>query len=974
MRNYQALIDDIRSAFATDESISPDFYRSLAGEYAAACNEMTQRLNSCVSYLHAGNAAEAVRLAETEPNLFDIYNLLDFPEREEWRQVLDSFGFQLSPFPSELARQLDDAYTQTASLEPLLKKYRQLAVQRAPLGERLAMLRQMTAINPTNTGWLKDQELFERERIKTLPAEVEEAIASGNLNAMRALQKELSQTWGTPIPNELKDKLSVAFRGIYFQSVTNRLKQLVEQILQTHDDQDADRGLSLLAELQETIRESGMAVPIEISEQAEPAARWLNEEKKRRKLAAKYNTALEELKEELQQETSADELLRLHNALTIAAQEADAEIPDELEELYGGALKNQERKNKRRFRLRVFTSASSIFALFALIVAVAIVQNAAHRRAVTLSTIRQFLEAETPDGAEQFLQKLETKNKKLLNNPAIAESYGKLQEKIDADKKRHEQFLERFETAKKSTAEGKIPDAAAFEQAEKLAKRNDEKEWIASIRPRFEKHLAGEQQKNDAAFEAKLTELSRWTTTVLKDSNMSFNERRNHLQKITEDFNQLMRTSEITDSYMQRAKKAAADFAQTIKNVEAEQKRSNELQTLTASIGNAQTFVKALEAYAEKFPQQSESADFLASAQMANGWNALLNAETFRQSLAAVRSHLPQEKEAAARAVALYHTQFSKIRDFVSPDFIKYAASYLETVKYRAPDPLADEKPLETILAAFRELSQREVWTIFKSPTDSWYYVVQEPKLPRTSYPHITSMKETPKNKTFDASVFANLPKVNQYNFSKNALSALDEITSENWSKTCYQLVQTLYQADGIDPILKASLLKKMIENFSICDPIFAERFKKIANDLKETPDFNDLPNWMDGENPLRDKCGKTLTRMSFPTPEEMSAAYRRVNARLDVSFPQYWWIGYLLKKNDRWELVTKTDNSVSDAEKSDKIPTSGTLCVVHPTQNDADFPYEIIPCGKWDANKNATLDLPKQLSARQGEPVFVQY
>ncbi|MDR1383170.1 MAG: hypothetical protein LBJ67_04880 [Planctomycetaceae bacterium] len=980
MRNYQALIDDIRSTFATDESISPDFYRSLAGEYAVACNKMTQRLKSCVSYLHAGNAAETVRLAETEPNLFDIYNLLDFPEREEWRQVLDAFGFQLPPFPSELARQLDDAYTQTASLEPLLKKYRVFAIQRAPLGERLMALRSMTAIDPTNTGWLKDQELFEQERLKTLDTEVEEAVASGNLNAMRALQKELSQQWSVPIPNDLKDKLSVAFRGMYFQSVTHRLKQLVEELLQTYDDQNADRGLSLLNELQETIRESGMAVPIEISDRAEPAVRWLDEEKKRRKIAAKYNAALEELKEELQQETSADELLRLHNALTIAAQEADAEIPAALEELYDDAWQNQKRKNKRRFHMRVAGVAVGVIAVLALTVWILHAQNENHRQAVTLSAINQFLNAATPDGAEQFLQELETKNKKLLQSPLIAESYGKLREKIDADKKRHEQFLERFEAAKKSTAEGTTLDATAFEQAEKSAKRNDEEELLASIRPRFEKRLVDEQQKKDAEFETKLTELSRRTATVLNDPNLSLRDWQNDLQKIADDFERLIRTPEITGSYMQRAKKAAADFSQTRKNLEAEQKRRDEFQILTAKIGDAQEFVQALKAYAEKSPRQPESADFLAVTQTADGWKALLHANEFRQLLANVRSHAPQEKDAAdaAKAAALYDTQFAKIRGFVSPDFKEYAMPYLQTAKYRTADPLADEKPLETVLKTFRELAQREVWTIVnESPTGAWYYLTEEPKPPRTFYPYITDIKAAPKTKRFDPSYFKNLPKVNPYKFSQESTRLLEKITPENWSDTCYRIVQTLNQADGIDPILKAVLLKRMIETFAKCDPVFADRFKKIADDLKDVPDFDGMPNWMDGEkiisDPLHRKCGNLLTRMSFPTSEEIQAAHRRVNEQLDVSFPQYRWIGYLLKKNDRWEMVAGTAEPASDAEQSN-MPAAGTLCVVHPTQNDAAFQYEILPCGKWDAGKNATLDLPKQFPAKQGEPVFVKF
>jgi len=375
MRNYQILIDEIRGTFATDELISPDLYRSLAEDYAKACKEMIGRLKACVSYLRSGNTAEAVRLAEVEPNLFEMYNLLDFPERDEWIGVLKSFGGKHPPpFPKELAMQLNDAYWQSAMLEPLQKRYRVLAVERASLAERLQVLRSIVAADPINPSWRKDLEAFEEERIKEISKEIDRAISDNNDAAMRNLQKELSQNWSVSVPTHLRDKLNIKLREKRFQSLNKQLEELVGQLQQAYIERNVEKGQTLVDAIREIVGKSGMAMSAELSDRADVAVRWLNDEKKRRQLAARYEkmrvtakllpslqiaslpAKMRQLESDLPDNAPTDELTGTHGELIAAAKDAGnitprntlQIIPKPIDSKYHDVIRSRERQAKHR--------------------------------------------------------------------------------------------------------------------------------------------------------------------------------------------------------------------------------------------------------------------------------------------------------------------------------------------------------------------------------------------------------------------------------------------------------------------------------------------------------------------------------------------------------------------------------------------------------------------------------------------------
>jgi len=57
-------------------------------KYYEACSETNRRLRECGDLLRKGHRSEAIQLAKIEPDLLDMVQLLEFPEREAWLKHL----------------------------------------------------------------------------------------------------------------------------------------------------------------------------------------------------------------------------------------------------------------------------------------------------------------------------------------------------------------------------------------------------------------------------------------------------------------------------------------------------------------------------------------------------------------------------------------------------------------------------------------------------------------------------------------------------------------------------------------------------------------------------------------------------------------------------------------------------------------------------------------------------------------------
>ncbi len=150
----------------------------LAADYAQLCVQANERLRQCSTFLQQGLRTEAIHLAEESPNLLDFVAALDLPDQGAWAEFCQNNGMAIPPpLQLERAAQLNEAYAQDQPLEHLMAHHRLLALGRAPIRERLETLRKIAEVDTAGSGaWEKDIRIFEKARLKELPAAFHRAV------------------------------------------------------------------------------------------------------------------------------------------------------------------------------------------------------------------------------------------------------------------------------------------------------------------------------------------------------------------------------------------------------------------------------------------------------------------------------------------------------------------------------------------------------------------------------------------------------------------------------------------------------------------------------------------------------------------------------------------------------------------------------------------------------------------------------
>ena len=118
------------------------------------CREANLRLRRCAEFLFEGLCGEAVDYAVTQPPVLEMVAALDFRELPDWERTCGTMGLtRPGRLAVEFARDLQEAFKQQQPLREPLAKLRYLALSRAPLPERLAVLRQLIALDPACPVW-----------------------------------------------------------------------------------------------------------------------------------------------------------------------------------------------------------------------------------------------------------------------------------------------------------------------------------------------------------------------------------------------------------------------------------------------------------------------------------------------------------------------------------------------------------------------------------------------------------------------------------------------------------------------------------------------------------------------------------------------------------------------------------------------------------------------------------------------------
>lgn len=276
--DYQTIVDTLRIALCSVADGELELFRLAVADYAAACDEVNQRLNKCGGLLRKGLRSEAIRLAEIEPNLIEVATLLDFPERPELAALCNRFGLVVPTLNIEVAAELNEAYAIEQPLKQLLRRHRLLAMARAPLRQRIQTLRKLTQLDFNNPVWREDLQVFEKERLRQLEDELSRAARGKDLAAVEAVMEELDSDGWTepPDPGLLKFALGVR-QQLVREHARRELETIEPQLNAAFSSFDVKLGRALRARWQENAARCGLAADDPLAQRAEPALDWLRQ-------------------------------------------------------------------------------------------------------------------------------------------------------------------------------------------------------------------------------------------------------------------------------------------------------------------------------------------------------------------------------------------------------------------------------------------------------------------------------------------------------------------------------------------------------------------------------------------------------------------------------------------------------------------------------------------------------------------------
>jgi hypothetical protein len=264
--DVQRIIDEVRFRLQSTDSEPTEEVNRLAAEYAELCHDVNLRLRRCGEFLKRGLRAEAIHLAEAEPSLLETFALVDFPERSEWDQFLTMFRLpRAEPLLADVAGELNEAYSLHAPLERLLAAHRLLALRRAPISQRLSIMRKLAEADPGFPFWDEDIRRFEKERVAEIGSEARAAFERGDGDALWALIGELI---GTDWRQKPADSVVHAVRKLALESFADELASVFAS-------RSIDRARVLRDHWNRLAAEMRLAPADKLAVRAAPALKWI---------------------------------------------------------------------------------------------------------------------------------------------------------------------------------------------------------------------------------------------------------------------------------------------------------------------------------------------------------------------------------------------------------------------------------------------------------------------------------------------------------------------------------------------------------------------------------------------------------------------------------------------------------------------------------------------------------------------------
>lgn len=823
----------------------------LATEYAETCRLTNERSAKCADLLAHGQREQALTLARTSPDLAGEVKHVDFNELGLWLDVCEAHSLMLPDLVdiADVESVVEETYGLRQARESLLRLHRRMAIGKAPLRDRLSVLRRLCKADEAHAFWREDILALEEARIDEIVQQVRQADKAGDLALLTELQGQLlAGDWLNPPGKKMHKAVENLIVPHRKKAARASYEQIASDLHDAHASLDEQLCLSHMGRWKQVQATTGVAPSGELAESVAPVGQWLADEDRARREDQAYQHACESLEQAIDEQAPKHRLEKLAGVVL----RFDQGMPEVLAARFSSCMEEVQRSAKRRFALRLVAIIGTLI-LLAGGISLGVVS---HKQRQAMRTWREHIAAALTENdlvqAGQLLDQLEQEDYKLSQTPEIESLRGDYRKMSAADKARRE----RFETVMAAIAQAgeDNSDVRALKEAKSLAVTFQEKNRVQDWRDRIERARLQGQRSQREKIELSMAEL-----------------RDMHQQVISARDTEPGRVEALAEACLDRAGQiramdgiGSAEFSDIkiiemfVRNAAAETRRFSQDRRRISEILEAlpshlqpDRLAEVLESFASRYPEHRLASDFLAAVAMAEHWQAAIawqDATMDWRGNAIVASSLQagQRLDGLETYLAEYPNGPHNVVASAYAVYLNAAGEALDGRQLANGDGLKER---------FGRDRMSGVGYIRTTDGKRYYYLLNDPPREATINGKVRSYdvacytgSRRPRRVSIDVGEVQNGPGVApQKKLADLIVKELDDFDGPGWETFYLRRAVDVASADKLDPILTVQIMSVMLRRASDCWPF---RRAEIDEMLAQLAELNlARVNWLDPED-----------------------------------------------------------------------------------------------------------------------------
>ena len=818
----------------------------LAQGYAAICHDINERAYQCQEFLGRGQRKEAVQLAKNAPDLKAIAQAVDFRERGLWLDICEEYEL---PFPDIIDTDIvtvviDEAYGQKRTIQSLLMLHRRMALGKAPLADRLRVLRKLCKADAANVIWRDDLGVLEPARVEELIKTAERANRDGDLVVLETIQRELaSDEWLNPPTKALLGGVADMIKPHRGNLASERYRKLVTDIRAAHGSMDEDR-CRLLIELWYGVEQTtGFRPGAKLAEDVAPVEEWLEELSQAKAEDDAYDMACIALEQAIDEDHSRDNMEKF--AANILR--CDRGMPDLLAARFNSKMEELARVAKRKFALRLTGVIVALLMLGAGITLGILRYNKSKELARWRDQIAAAVDKGDMNAAAKLFTSLNSKAPEFAHDPDIESLRAKRDQIVKKETDRKDEFEQCM--ARVAKAGDEQPDEESLKRAGTLAMDFREKSMVQEWHEKIQKCRDTTTAQRRAAIKTQMDRLDVLYTAVMASSSLdavAVEAKVKECVDLADEIEKLPGVDSPTSTRLASIRKHSAEFA---KKERDRANRRNAIERrfpiIVRSCHMPKSFAAALRKFAEDYPDHLWAADFIKAAGMSDHWIATQQWQAIVSKWnGEIRITTPEQ---AAERKAQIDDYLKSYGSGPCAGIAAKCSEYFGT----AIAALGDDGPknLSGISRVFAGTAMSGLGMI--KTKDGWRYYYQLSKPPGemkfnnvvTAYrvEYIYDLDLSTKKVSIKVGDMTARPgPAPQVLLAASVQKLITNFKGGGWETFYVELADRVLADKNVDPILKAQLLKMLLTQAMQCDPCKTEEIKK-TNAILEGLYLDDL-------------------------------------------------------------------------------------------------------------------------------------